>query len=247
MAGSMAPKTPSRANTKPARARRTRCAGAEITNASRNAAPRCRRSSAGATRAQSPPRAAWRQNPAGSRKTADRFHQIAIGFRIARNRAAERGNDIERIEVVEPVEAWNIDGGEFEAKEFAADLEHAKSLGQRHFDPRHVADAEGDGHGVEAAIRKRQRLGIGFGERDKSRPARGPRSRPIASMSGLISQTVARVSSPPAVDHAQRDVAGAAGDVESANGRFFGGLTAVTSASFQARCSPNDIRSFIRS
>ncbi len=33
----------------------------------------------------------------------------------------------------------------------------------------------------------------------------------------------------------------------SANGRLLGGSTAVTSASFQARCSPNDIRSFIRS
>ena len=45
IAGSTTPNTPSRANTKPARPRRTRCAGPEITNASRNAAPRCRRSS----------------------------------------------------------------------------------------------------------------------------------------------------------------------------------------------------------
>ena len=58
--------------------------------------------------------------------------------------------------------------------------------------------------------------------------------------------------------HPQRHVAGAAGDVEqrerpialfvkTAGTAFCGGLTAVTSASFQARCRPPDIRSFIRS
>ena len=61
------------------------------------------------------------------------------------------------------------------------------------------------------------------------------------------------------VHHPEGDVAGAAGDVEqrerpiaalfvkTAGTAFGGGFTAVTSASFQARCSPADIRSFIRS
>ena len=54
---------------------------------------------------------------------------------------------------------------------------------------------------------------------------------------------------PAGLHHAERHVAGAAGEIEQGEmaGRSCGGLTAVTSASFQARCSPPDIRSFIRS
>ena len=48
----------------------------------------------------------------------------------------------------------------------SADFEHAIGLGQRRLDARHVADAERDGGGIETAIPERQRLGIGFGERD---------------------------------------------------------------------------------
>ena len=73
------------------------------------------------------------------------------------------------------------------------------------------------------------------------------RSRPTASMSGLISQTMTRVCVPPAsiIRNAMSPVPPAMSIAE--NGSRFGGLTAVTSAFFQARCSPNDIRSFIRS
>ena len=51
------------------------------------------------------------------------------------------------------------------------------------------------------------------------------------------------------LDDAEGDVAGAAGEIEQRERpyRRVGGLTAVTSASFQARCRPPDIRSFIRS
>ena len=64
-----------------------------------------------------------------------------------------------------------------------------------------------------------------------------------------MSQTVTRTCRPAGLDHAEGDVAGAAGEIEQREGagRLFGGLTAVTSASFQARCRPPDIRSFIRS
>ena len=102
----------------------------------------------------------------GLRKAADRFHQIAIRFGIAGDHAAERGDDVERVEVIEPVETGNIDGGELEAEEFSADLEHAKRLGERRIDARHVADAERDGRGIEGAVGERQRLGIGFDEAD---------------------------------------------------------------------------------
>jgi len=60
-------------------------------------------------------------------------------------------------------------------------------------------------------------------------------------------QTVARVRSPPAASARSATSPVPPAMSRSANGRPFGGLTAVTSASFQARCRPNDIRSFIRS
>ena len=54
---------------------------------------------------------------------------------------------------------------------------------------------------------------------------------------------------PAGLGDAEGDVAGAAGEIEQRERPRLpcGGLTAVTSASFQARCSPPDIRSFIRS
>ena len=73
-----------------------------------------------------------------------------------------------------------------------------------------------------------------------------------------MSATVARVPGAAGANRAERHIAGAARDVEqreipvglfvkTAGAAFRGGLIAVTSASFQARCSPPDIRSFIRS
>ena len=47
-----------------------------------------------------------------------------------------------------------------------------------------------------------------------SSPRSRARSRPTASISALMSATVARVPAPPAAIGAERDVAGAAGDVE---------------------------------
>ena len=102
----------------------------------------------------------------GPRKAADRFHQIAIGLGVAGDRAAERRDHVERIEIVERVEPGHIDGGEFEAEEAPADPQHAMGFRERRLDARHVADAERDGDGIEAAVGKRQRLGVAFDERD---------------------------------------------------------------------------------
>ncbi len=74
------------------------------------------------------------------------------------------------------------------------------------------------------------------------------RSRPTASISALMSATVMRVPGP-----ARSAMRKATSPVPPARSRTlklvspFGGLTAVTSASFQPRCRPPDIRSFIRS
>ena len=95
---------------------------------------------------------------------------------------------------------------------------------------------------------KRQRLGIGLDELDVAAGLRGALAADREHLGvdvgdGDVRARAARVGD------AEGDVAGAAGEVEHARTavRSCGGLTAVTSASFQARCRPPDIRSFIRS
>src|SRR5712691_7752801 len=63
----------------------------------------------------------------GPRKPADRFDQVAIGLGIADHGTAERRDHVERVEVVERVEARHIDGGELETEEAAAEPQHAIS------------------------------------------------------------------------------------------------------------------------
>src|SRR5262249_54028880 len=152
---SMPAKTPSRAHTKPAWPRRTRWATAWIT------AVRC----AGGEQSQPPARGqrgeasahALKRHPGqarpphhlrkgiGSREAADRFDEIAVGVRVLGDGAAERGNHVEGIEIIERGKARYVDGGEFEAVEASADAQHAMGFAERCRDARHVADAEGDG------------------------------------------------------------------------------------------------------
>ena len=103
-AGSTTPSTPSRASTKPARASRARWAIAEITNASRNAARRCRRHASGRDAAK-PASRIISAKAVGRGKLADRFDEIAIGFRVAGHHAAERRDHVERIDVVDACRA----------------------------------------------------------------------------------------------------------------------------------------------
>ena len=199
-------------------------------------------------------------NASGPRKAADRFHQIAVGLCVAGDGAAERRDHVERVEIVERVETGHIDGGEFEAQKAPADPQHAMGLLQRRLDARHVADAEGDGDGIEAAVRKRQRLGIAFDKRDGVvEPALACALAADLEHVGIDVDDSRAQSGAAGLDRPKGDVAGAAGQVEqrerlraalagrSDEARALGGLTAVTSTSFQARCSPPDIRSFIRS
>ena len=149
------------------------------------------------------------------REAADRFDQIAIGLGIAGDRAAERGNDVERIEVVEPVEARHVDGRKFKADEAAADFQHAIRLRKRALDARHVADAECDGHGIEASIGERQRLRIALREsNDIVESALDGALAPDGEHLRIdIAHRRARACAA-RFDHAQRDVAGAARDIE---------------------------------
>ena len=177
------------------------------------------------------------------------FDEVLIGFGIAGHGAAERRDDAEREQLIDPVEPGHVDGGEFQAQEAAAGPQHAKGFLQREIDLRHVADAERDGVGVEAAIRKGQRLGIALDETNAV--VEMLRGRAVAADLEHIDIDVADGGAKAGARRlrgAKSDIAGAAGDVEQRERRVvFGGLSVVTMMSFQARCRPADIRSFIRS
>ncbi len=134
-----------------------------------------------------------------AREAADRFDEIAIRLGIAHDRAADRRHDIERIELVQRIEPGHIDIGEFKTQEPPSDAQHAMHFGERHVDARHVADAERDRHRIEALFGNGSASALASTNvTASSSPRSSARSRPTASMSALMSATVARVPVPPA-------------------------------------------------
>jgi hypothetical protein len=84
---------------------------AEITNASPNAAPRCRPTGhTGKTGAADHLRERVRPG-----EFANRFDQVLVGVGVAGDHAAQRGNHLERKEIVETIEARHVDRGKFKA------------------------------------------------------------------------------------------------------------------------------------
>ena len=177
-----------------------------------------------------PPVSGWwdtRRNPAasispregaGRREAADRFDEVAVGFGVARDGPAERGNDAERIGVVEGVEAGHVGLGEFQAQEAAARLEDPARLRQRRRDPGHVADAEGDRVGVEGAVREGQRLRVALDPVDAALVASGGPLAPDGQHRPVDVENGDAGLRPAGVQHAKGHVPGAAGDVESVEG-----------------------------
>ena len=81
-----------------------------------------------------------------------------------------------------------------------------------------------------------------------SRPRLPARARPTASISPLMSATVAVVPKPPPAATAIAMSPVPPATSSSANGRSpRGAFTVLTSTSFHTRCRPADITSFIRS
>ncbi len=96
----------------------------------------------------------------------------------------------------------------------AAELQHAERLGQRSIDARHVADAERDGDGIEARDR-RTAAPRRCPRRKRCRVApRSRRSRPTISMSAIDVEHGNACAGPAGLRDPQRDVAGAARDIE---------------------------------
>ena len=91
--------------------------------------------------------------------------EIAVGRAVASDDLPERRNGGERIGVVNAVQHREIDARKFEAEKPSTASQHPMRLSERSLDARHVADAEGDGVGVEPPIRQRQSLRIGFDKR----------------------------------------------------------------------------------
>ena len=144
--GSTSANTPSRANTKPARPRRARWE----TAGDHKLPARMQRHDAAGHRREA--RRGGSRRPRSSRRTPSAWETCgSTRPDTDRPRAspvtalADRRDDVERIKLVERVEAGHIDRGEFQAEEAPADLQHAMRFGERALDARHVADAEGDG------------------------------------------------------------------------------------------------------
>src|SRR6266566_3410828 len=166
-------------------------------------------------------RADYFRKRAGLGKFTNRFHEVSIGFGVAGDGAAERRNHLERKQIINPIQPGNVDGREFQAQQSATVLEHAKRFVECEIDPGHVADAERDGVAVEMAVRESQRFRIALDERhalvEMSR--RGAR----AADSEHVGIDVA-YRGPKArarrLGGAERDVTGAAGDVEQRKWRI---------------------------
>src|SRR5439155_23719042 len=151
----------------------------------------------------------------GLGKFTNRFHKVAIGFRVAGHGAAERRNHLERKQIVNPVQPGHVDSGEFQAQQSTAVLEHAKRFVEGEIDPRHVADAERDGVAVEMAVRERQRFRIALNERYVvvEMPRRGPRATDSEHVGIDVAYRGPKAGAR-RPGGAERYVAGAAGDVE---------------------------------
>src|SRR6266852_4246435 len=148
-------------------------------------------------------------------EAADAFDEILVSVAIADDECADARQDLEGVEVVEPGENRQDDVTEFQAEEASARLEDAARLGEGGIDMGDVAQAEGDGIGVDAGIGDRQPLGVAAQPVDAVQ---------YAAIDGAVAADVqhglgdvadddpARTAA--ALDDAEGDVAGAAGDVE---------------------------------
>jgi hypothetical protein len=150
-----------------------------------------------------------------ARETANRFDEIAVRRGVAGDGAAERWDHVEGIELVKRIEARQIDAREFKAQEAAADPQHAVGFGERGFDPRYIANAEGDGDCIVAAVGERQRLGIALDEGDGVIEAALSGARPpdrehigVDVGDGRTRAAASRFDDP------ERNIAGAAGEIE---------------------------------
>ena len=157
-----------------------------------------------------------RAKAAGVGKRRIEFDEVAIGIAVPGDSLAEARDHVERVGIVDRIEARHVDLGEFETQEVAARLEHAARFRERPLDARHVANAEGDAVGVEGLVREGQFLGVGLDEVDAAGIG-GPRSLATDPQHVAVDVEHGDMRLRPAlVEKPEGDIAGAAGDVEMA-------------------------------
>ena len=139
-------------------------------------------------------------------KAADRLDEVGVGLgRSGHGRAEARDHEI-GVEVVEGREPA-VRPREFEAGETPAGFQHAADFRQRRFEPRRVAQAEGDRQQVDAGVGEGQGFGL----------AGDPAQRRRAALAALVHHRQARVADEDLAafpGDQPRHVAGAAGQVD---------------------------------
>src|SRR5262245_25706472 len=101
-------------------------------------------------------------------KFANRFDKILVRIAITGNGLADARDQLEGIKFVKRIEPRHVDRGKLPTQKSAADAENTKRLSERVLDSRHVANTEGDGDAVEAALGIGQLLRISFVEGDEA-------------------------------------------------------------------------------
>ena len=114
---------------------------------------------------------------------------------------------------------------------------------------RHVADSEGYGHAIEAAIRISELFGVALLEGDNA--IKAALGRAFLTHGKHIGIDIAHDDACPGaagLGNPESDIAGATSQIEHRKfARAFRRVDCLTRASFHARCRPPDIRSFIKS
>src|SRR5690242_20545045 len=99
-------------------------------------------------------------------KLPDGFDQILVSVTVAGHGVSNARDHLKGIKLIERIKAWHVDRRKLQTQESPAGLEHAMGLRKCLLDARHVADAEGYGHAIEAAIRISELFGIALLEGD---------------------------------------------------------------------------------
>ena len=178
------------------------------------------------------------------------FDEIAIGRAVARDDLADRRNGGERIGVVERDRARGRSTARTRGK---GSVRRASARERPRRAPGRCAARCGcRRRSCRRRTRRRRTAASSALASTKvdalaGRALRWRARAPTRSMSALMSSDGhVRSRGPPASRDAEGDVAGAAGDVEMGErARRATGRTLATRMSFQTRCRPNDIRSFI--
>ena len=141
------------------------------TGASRYGSPRCRRPCSDAATRSSPAVAHHRRQRLLVREHADALGQVLVALRILGDPGAQPRQHLEGPGVVERRQRRDLDPAELQAVEAPAGPQHPPRLAQHRRLVGAIAQAEGDGDLLHAAIRQRDMLRIGADEGEAGRQA----------------------------------------------------------------------------